>query len=217
MRTVDEVLALHDRFWSVGIPAHSLMATNYYYHETLKLPSTITSITGDGSFLPDKPSGALWLSFGVEVNGVVMSDWRDFMVRDMALTTSELMKYTTSRAIFAPLTTYIVLNEENWVNLPKVWDAEAEAFPQHERSSFNYTDREANPRVPWMKLLELGVDAVAIDGRSEREHFYGYDVDSLVVLSADAISGWESVAGEYSPTAWSEYYYYDYPEDEQDA
>lgn len=199
MSTLKATFKLMDRFNAVGIPAHPLFPLKYYYHETTRVPSRVKSIKNDGYTVPDKPEGALWLSFGFtdEKNEeVIATDWREFMVCDMSCTEKDLSEYTTLRANFSFHSFYIVLTEENWVNLPLVWDVNGAPFKSESRRERDYTNPEAWPRVPWMKLRDLGVGAVSIDGRSERDHFYGYDVDSLVVLSGRAIDSFDVVKGK---------------------
>lgn len=201
-----------ERFWDVGIPAHPLASVHNFYHETRSLSETIKDIRGDGHLLPDKPEGALWFSYGMaRENGSIMTDWRTFKVRDMGYTEKEILEYTVYRPVFSSSGFYIVLDEDNWVNLPRVFRKNARPF-EVSKERFNYSPDA--PRVPWLKLLERGVSAVMVQGETERDHFYGYDVDSLVLLSGEAVVEWEPVVGHSSPL-WRGNYY-DLEEDETD-
>lgn len=190
-------MLLMERFWEVGIPAHPLTSVSNFYHESRKLSSIINDIRGEGHVLPDKPEGALWFSYGMpEDDGSIMTDWRTFMVRDMGSTQKDVEAYSVYRPVFSPDSFYIVLDEENWVNLPRVFRKNARVLDAS-RGRFNWGPDA--PRVPWLKLLERGVSAVMVPGETEREHFYGYDVDSLVLLQGAAVVDWQLVRGHSSP------------------
>lgn len=190
-------MLLMERFWEAGIPAHPLSNIYNFYHETLGLSAVINDIRGDGRSVPDKPEGALWLSPGLKQDdGSIMTDWRTFKVRDMGYTEKEIRRYTVYRPVFARDSFYIVLDEENWVNIPRVFRKNARPLDAS-KSRFYYG--EDGSRVPWLKLLERGVSAALVQGETERDHFYGYDVDSLVLLSGSAVVEWEPVVGHSSP------------------
>ena len=43
-----------------------------------------------------------------------------------------------------------------------------------------------------MHLKNIGIDAVKVDGGVSRDHFYGWDAETVVVLNGKAVRGFDN-------------------------
>lgn len=170
---------------------------NSYYHHyadnALPEIGKIQSHTEQQQTYNNKPYGVLWLTTGSldsETN-TVKSSWGEWKYYNMFGKTQNLAQGTLQKNALI-----LELKESNLRYLDKVLrNNNMLIFNSTERFSLNkYADNNGNYyQIDWATLKEHGVDAVRINGEIEKDYFYGYDVDTLVLLNGDSLNKWDKV------------------------
>lgn len=159
---------------------------------------------GNASFMSNKPHGGLWLSPGTfDSFGKLSTDWQKF---------TENFDWEPSPSCFEVVlrddAVVLELNEENLDGIGRFLgeDFAVTAFGMMGLSSridFNASpekmkqdfDELLNLRgVSWIELRDAGVGAVLVDGKKNRDFFWGWDIRSVVVLDKSAIASHKRIS-----------------------
>lgn len=185
------------RFQGAGFTVTTMAeAGSTFYHESpasQALPGRVESYNPHARrrFFPDKPVGVLWTSPGaVNTQGRVVTAWRQWSTVEKwggVWENPEVYKvHLDPRAPILELDEESVLHLASFIDpREKVWQPrEGGIFASLPRNEEGKLDEFAllKRTVPWAALQALGFAGVRVDGFEAREHFYGYDCDSLIVL-----------------------------------
>lgn len=145
----------------------------------------------DNEFI-DKPKGALWLSPGVKGDGnKVATAWGEW-------TTGEswgmVKNPKVAKAEISADALILEINDSNYHRVAGALEGEpwryVKSYPSQYEEIRARIDGQGVPMVPWAELKAAGVDMVRVNGAYNRNHFYGWDCDSVVVLNGDVMRGW---------------------------
>ena len=161
-----------------------------YLHREIPSVESLHNVYNEFQFSPDKPIGALWLSVGEEQEGKIVNDWDLWNVEGQLryLEESEISGSYQKRVQEVKLQEWaliIEIDDENYMKIPKIFSDDLPDLLDDD-SEEGRNDRSKTV-VPWYQLKEFGIDIVRVNGRYNQEHFYGWDVDSIVILSSDSV------------------------------
>ena len=145
------------------------------------------SDAGESIGFPDKPKNALWLSpEKITETGEKTTSWLKFCEFE------DFKNYDEGAhqlAIFDPEATILALDE----NIVKNINKHSESSIKHWDEDQSIADFDYIPNtVDWVHLKNIGIDAVKVDGGVSRDHFYGWDAETVVVLNGKAVRGFDN-------------------------
>ena len=194
LRTKDELDRILDTYQDFPVYTGATFDKETFHITSKEAPDAnrIRSVENNTHYMGlDKPHEALWCSLGEPYGDDIKPSWQIWMeiedypmdnmnihqvkLKDNA-TILELTDDNVHLLADERIPAGIALTEEHQDDEYKT-NQLLERFPME--SSFRHID--------WVKLKESGIDAVRVNGLTERNHFSGWDVDSFAVLNGEAV------------------------------
>lgn len=181
-RTPDSFDKISKTFSKFPVFSGSAFSENiiHYSNDVIKLSNIGDAVNSDWN----KPNNALWCALEDE-NSFSWAEWnRREGFSDLSQKKKLSVKLDDNAVV-------LQLSEDN------IYKLEEFELITYKEKVYSNDFRGSVETIDFEKLREMGVDALYVQGSVERGFFYGWDVDSLVVLKGNSVIGIEELENDF--------------------